>query len=443
INLSWTDNSSNETGFEIWRSTTGQNGTYSSLATVGANVRTYSNTGLSASTQYCYQVRASGSTPSAFSNSSCATTSGGGSGGSGAASNLTATARTYREVDLTWQNNSSSVTTNEVWRSTTGISGSYTAIAWLSGTRQTYQNMSLTQNKQYCYKIKALTSSGSLGFSDPTCATTPNLDPSSVRVVTFGDSNTDRCNDPVPASDLGSYVSRVPRLAFDDPNLSCQVAGHIESRWSQSHSNAITAVNHGITATTTGGGSFGGPNRTSSSAPNARTVVNNVTRFAGEVLGDAYPWSGGESYNTSFPNGPIKRWNAFPPRTSNDFVYVALGTNDVASGMTTAQTLANLTWMVDQWTGRGLPASHFIIATLPPRTDGNFGAQISAINDGIRSLASNRGLRLVDLAAFTSNDNGVTWKDNSLQVGDGVHYVDSVRDWIAGQIVSLIAPLVS
>src|SRR6185295_14044734 len=57
LDLSWTDNSTNETGFEIERKT-GAGGTYAQVATVAANVRTYSNTGLAAATTYFYRVHA-------------------------------------------------------------------------------------------------------------------------------------------------------------------------------------------------------------------------------------------------------------------------------------------------------------------------------------------------------------------------------------------------
>jgi transcriptional regulator CtsR len=56
INLTWQDNSSDETGFKIERKT--GTGSYSQIATVGANVTSYSNTGLTASTTYYYRVRA-------------------------------------------------------------------------------------------------------------------------------------------------------------------------------------------------------------------------------------------------------------------------------------------------------------------------------------------------------------------------------------------------
>ncbi|MEQ8471964.1 MAG: fibronectin type III domain-containing protein [Marinoscillum sp.] len=74
INLSWADNSSNETGFRIERKT-GSGGTYSEIATVGSNITAYNSTGLSASTTYYYRVRAyNGTGNSSYSNQSNATT---------------------------------------------------------------------------------------------------------------------------------------------------------------------------------------------------------------------------------------------------------------------------------------------------------------------------------------------------------------------------------
>ena len=56
INLAWQDNSNNESGFRIDRST--DNVTFISLGVVGANVTSYANTGLTPSTTYYYHVRA-------------------------------------------------------------------------------------------------------------------------------------------------------------------------------------------------------------------------------------------------------------------------------------------------------------------------------------------------------------------------------------------------
>lgn len=75
VNLSWTDNSNNETGFRIERSTDGSN--FSQIATRGAGVTNYSNTGLDSCTRYYYRVRAyNGGGDSEYSNTANAKTQG-------------------------------------------------------------------------------------------------------------------------------------------------------------------------------------------------------------------------------------------------------------------------------------------------------------------------------------------------------------------------------
>ena len=57
IDLSWTDNSQNETGFKIERKKD-TSGTYTQINTIGANITSYSDIGLSSGTLYFYRVRA-------------------------------------------------------------------------------------------------------------------------------------------------------------------------------------------------------------------------------------------------------------------------------------------------------------------------------------------------------------------------------------------------
>ncbi len=71
INLTWTDNSNNETGFKIERATS-SSGPFQVIATAGANATSYSSTGLARNTTYYYRV--------------CATNDGGVSGYSNTAS---------------------------------------------------------------------------------------------------------------------------------------------------------------------------------------------------------------------------------------------------------------------------------------------------------------------------------------------------------------------
>lgn len=79
IGLTWTDNATNEDSFVVSRSTTA-GGPYTDIATLAANVTSYSNTGLSASTTYYYVVRATNTAgSSAHSNEASATTQSDGS----------------------------------------------------------------------------------------------------------------------------------------------------------------------------------------------------------------------------------------------------------------------------------------------------------------------------------------------------------------------------
>jgi hypothetical protein len=74
VNLSWTDNSSNETGFKIQRSSNGGK-SWTQIATVGQDVTTYSDTSVSRSKTYQYRVAAYNSLgTSAWSNVATVTT---------------------------------------------------------------------------------------------------------------------------------------------------------------------------------------------------------------------------------------------------------------------------------------------------------------------------------------------------------------------------------
>ena len=73
VNLAWTDNSTNESGFRI-ESKSGS-GTYSLLATTAANITSFIHTGVSANTTFTYRISAFNSAgTSAFSNEATATT---------------------------------------------------------------------------------------------------------------------------------------------------------------------------------------------------------------------------------------------------------------------------------------------------------------------------------------------------------------------------------
>ena len=75
VNLQWTDNSTNEEGFEVERCTGSGCSNFSLISTVGTNTTSFNNTGLSAGTTYTYRVRAYNSEgDSAYSNTVAAAT---------------------------------------------------------------------------------------------------------------------------------------------------------------------------------------------------------------------------------------------------------------------------------------------------------------------------------------------------------------------------------
>jgi len=73
VELNWTDNANDETGYEVERAPSG--GSFSTLMTLGADVSSYNDTTVSSLTSYDYRVRATkGATASGFSNTASATT---------------------------------------------------------------------------------------------------------------------------------------------------------------------------------------------------------------------------------------------------------------------------------------------------------------------------------------------------------------------------------
>ncbi len=257
-----------------------------------------------------------------------------------------------------------------------------------------------------------------------------------VQIVTFGDSNTDLgFRETDPTVQVASYVSSANpavKLAPGAPNSSLQLAGKIELSWRSQRTGTIKAVNHGITGTSTGAG------RTIPGAPNALERVGGVTRFQGEALGTAYPWNGGEPVNDFFPSGSVARVEAFTPRPS-DYVYISMGTNDIVEGTSTTTIRNNLEIMIDETIARGLAPNRIMVTTIPPRRPGTESSRIPDLNSKIRTLAQAKGVRLIDISSFTSNGDGLTWQTVSMHlVNDEIHYAESVRAWIADQVVSIM-----
>jgi hypothetical protein len=74
LTATWVDNSTDELGFSVERST-GTTGTFSEVGTMGPGITTYTDIAVADATTYCYRVRAyNASAYSDYSNVACATT---------------------------------------------------------------------------------------------------------------------------------------------------------------------------------------------------------------------------------------------------------------------------------------------------------------------------------------------------------------------------------
>ena len=155
INLAWTDNSNNETGFKIERSAT-LSGTYTLIATTAVNATTYNNTGLTANTPYFYKVSAINAVGNSAAVPANATTF---DTAPTAPSNLTATAVSTSQINLAWTDNSNNETGFKIERAA-ALAGPYTLITTAATNATTYSSTGLTANTQYFYRVGAANTIG-------------------------------------------------------------------------------------------------------------------------------------------------------------------------------------------------------------------------------------------------------------------------------------------
>jgi serine protease len=172
INLTWADNSSNETGFKVERCQGAGCTNFAQIATTGAGVATYSNTGLAATTSYSYRVRATNAGgDSDYSNEASATTQAA-PAPPAAPTNLAATAASSSQINLTWTDASNDETGFRIERCQGAGCSSFTQIATVGAGVQTYSNTGLAASTSYGYRVRAYNANGNSGYSNTASAAT-------------------------------------------------------------------------------------------------------------------------------------------------------------------------------------------------------------------------------------------------------------------------------
>jgi subtilisin len=164
INLNWTDNSNVENGFNIER----WNGSsWVQIASVGANVTAYADTGLAPLITYFYRVRSFNSAGnSGYSNESSATTF------LPAPSNLGATGVSPGQINLSWSENSNLEDGFKIERMN---GGGFSQIASVGANVTTYSDTGLTPSTTYSYRVRAFKNVANSLYSNTSSA--PTLPP--------------------------------------------------------------------------------------------------------------------------------------------------------------------------------------------------------------------------------------------------------------------------
>jgi hypothetical protein len=172
INLSWTDGDSSETGFKIERCSGVGCSDFTQIATTGANVTSYANTGLTASTSYSYRVRATnGAGDSDYSNTASATTPAA-PAIPAAPTNLVATAASKSQINLSWTDNASNETGFRIERCKGSTCTNFSQIATVGTNVISYSATKLTANTTYRFRVRAYNASGTSAYSNIAAATT-------------------------------------------------------------------------------------------------------------------------------------------------------------------------------------------------------------------------------------------------------------------------------
>jgi len=292
INLTWTDNSTNESGFRIERSP--DNGSWSEIATVGSGVSSYQNTGLAASTTYYYRVRAyNGAGNSAYTSSVNATTQAPAATIPAAPSNPAATAVSSSQINFTWTDNSNNETGFRIERSPNN--STWAEITTVGSNVTSYQNTGLSAATTYYYRVRAYNGTGNSAYTSSVNATTQTAPPAAPSNLSATPASTTQINltwTDNSGNEQGFYLERAPGGTTDFSQIVSLSAN--TTSYSNTGLTASTSYNYRIRSYNAGGTSAysNTATATTNTAATVPTISAPATSTGTFTVSMAYPFSG-------------------------------------------------------------------------------------------------------------------------------------------------------
>jgi RHS repeat-associated protein len=369
INLNWTDNADNETGFQIHRSSTSATSGYSLIYTTAANATSYNNGGVTTGTQYYYRVIAVNANGSSAPAEASANT---GSLLPTMPTGLTAVVISGSQINLSWTDNSSNETYFDLQRSQTSPTTGFATILNSLPNVTSFNDTGLTSGVTYYYRIRAANNDGNSGFAE-TSATASSQIPATPTALAATAINSSQINlswVDNSSNESGFEIERAPSAtgpftlrsttaanqnSFSDNNLSSLTTYYYRVRAVNASGSSVYTSN--AIATTLGANGPVGLWRLNSNALDESgrnyngTLINSPVYTASDTKegSHALTLNGTQYVELGNPSGlpagmsprTISAW-AKTTSTTGDHIIAAYGTNTTGQGMFIGQSGTSL-----------------------------------------------------------------------------------------------------
>ena len=327
VNLTWVDNSTNETSFRLERK--GATGNFAAVATLAANAVAFADTNVLPNTAYSYRVFAVNAVGDSLSSNTNALTTPASIGTAPAApTNLLAVATSINPaiVSLTWVDKSTNETSFEIQR-LLGAVGTYTTIGIVGVNVTNYTDTSAIYPSNYTYRVRSVNFTTNSAFSSYTLSWPPTA-PSGLSAVSTNWSKVSLIWSNNAAAHLGFRVDQA--VGINNTNF-VPVASLAPTAVAYTVTNLIgsTYYSYRVVATNAGG--------------SAASPVASVTTPLNPAMLPAAATNLTAKVTSLTPNTIVLNWRDMSTNETAFEVQRAIGTNGYVSIGSVAANVTNYT----------------------------------------------------------------------------------------------------